>query len=79
MNICINAEVFKKLTEHVPRDRPAYARLEKATKLDGSITKPDEYWIDCSEQEADLYLATARTHFSHLSREIEYAISTAAR
>jgi hypothetical protein len=79
MKICLNTETYQKLLDHHPKESAGYSPLESAVKIDGGINTTDEYWIDCSEQEADAYLQIANTHFSNIVREIEYAIRTAHR
>lgn len=79
MKICLNSETYQKLLDHHPKDGAENSKLNSAVKIDGLINTSDEYWIDCSEQEADAYLQTANAHFGYMVREIESAIRTARR
>ena len=79
MKICLKAEPYLKLLDYVLQGSPEYSPLDQAVKIDGGTNTSDEYWVDCSEQQADLYLQTAQNHFSTFVRDIGYAIRTSRR
>ena len=78
MKLSLNTDCYSLLLDHIGLDAPARSTLEKATKLSGGINTGDEYWIDCTPQEADEFLDTARKYFPTRVRQIEQAIVNAA-
>ena len=79
MKICITAKPYSLILEHIRSDNLAYNAVKSALKIEGGITSLDDFWIDCSESEADEILAMARTNFPPFTREIEDAIAHALR
>lgn len=79
MKMLLKKECYELLLKHVSRDLSAYQALVKAGKIDGVLNTVDEYWVDCTPAESDEYLKAAHAHFPMRSREIEFAITTAAK
>lgn len=79
MKIALGTNSYSLLLKHVRPDNIGYMPLTTATKVDGLVNTVDEFWIDCSESDADAYLAIARTQFPECTREIEQAIVNAKR
>ena len=79
MRLCLNDEIYQKLLDSVPRISRAYLRLQNRIKIERGSKASSQYLIDCSEQEAAVYLKTARKHFPMLVERIEEAIRAARR
>ena len=79
MKIRLITDLYDLLLNHVPTESSAYGCLEKASKIDGLINAVDEYWVDCTPQQADEFLEAAKKHFQFRVREIEQAIVQAYR
>ena len=79
MKISISLKPYSLLLRHVRPDTIAYRPVASALKIDGSLNTLDTFWLDCSESEADAFLAIARTNFPECTREIEQAIAHALR
>jgi hypothetical protein len=79
MRVCLDDAIYQKLLDRVPRFTRAYLRLQNRIKIERGSNTTNRYLIDCSEQEADVYLQTARTQFPVIVAAIEEAIRTARR
>ena len=77
--MCIKADCYQLLLKHIPSDSSAYAALQNAIEVEGSIDTVDEYWVECTAAEAMEFARTARNHFPHRAAEIDHAILTAVR
>ena len=77
MKICLHTEVYELLRKHVPLQSPAYAALLAATKIIGHSFMFDQYWIEATDVDADMYLAAAEEFFPERISELETAIATA--
>ena len=64
---------------NIGSDNLAYKAVKSALTIEGVMKPLDDFWIDCSESEADEILAMARTNFPPFTREIEDAIAHALR
>ena len=74
MILSISANAYSLLREHVRPVDFGYSPLITATKISCSVNGVAEFWIDCSESEAESYLAIARINIPQAKREIEQAI-----
>ena len=63
--------------KHVPPDNIAYRPVTSALQIGGSVNTLDTFWLDCSESEADAFLAIAHTNFPKCTRKIEQPIAHA--
>ena len=79
MKIILHTEPYELLRKHVPVDGPAYAALLTARKVEGRATPFDQYWFDCTDVDADLYLAIAEELFPEYVKEIDRAVAQAVR
>ena len=77
MILSISANAYSLLREHVRPDDFGYSALITATRVSSSVKGMAEIWIDCSESEAESYLAVAQTNIPQHKREIEQAIDEA--
>jgi hypothetical protein len=75
MRIILHSEAYELLREHVPPDSLAYLSLVSATKIAGESSAYDQFWIQCSDVDADMYLAAAQQFFPERVKEIEDAIA----
>jgi hypothetical protein len=60
----------------VPETTPAYAALASATELHGG-TREGDFRVQCTEVDADLYLASAEQFFPDCLSELKTAIAKA--
>ena len=74
MILCISANAYSLLREHVRPGILGYSPLITATKISSSVNGVAEFWIDCGESDAESYLAIARKDILLRKREIEQAI-----
>ena len=79
MKICLHTEAYELLRKHVPLESPSYAALLAATKIIGHSFMFDQYWIECSDVDGDMYLAAAEEFFPERLPEMENAIAVAAK
>ena len=77
MIISISAIAYSLLRNHIRPDYVGYLPVIAATKISSSVNGVAEFWIDCSESEAEAYLAIARKNRFMRKREIEQAIAQA--
>jgi hypothetical protein len=75
MKIVLHAEAYELLREHVPPDSLAYVALLSATKIAGQSPVFDQFWIQCSDLDADMYLAAVQQFFPERVKEIEDAVA----
>ena len=74
MIISISADAYSLLCDHILPDNVGYSPLITATQVSTSVNGAAEFWIDCSESEAESYLVIARINLPQLKTEIEQAI-----
>jgi hypothetical protein len=79
MKIILYIEAYELLRAHIPPDTPAYTALLAATIFKGRSSMFDQYWIECGDVEAEMYLAAAEQYFPERVEEIQSAIPTATR
>jgi hypothetical protein len=76
MKICVHSEAYELLRKHVSLETPAYAALLAGTKIEGqSSIVFDQYWIECSDLDAGVYLAAAEEFFPEHLAELESTIA----
>jgi hypothetical protein len=79
VKIVLTAKCYELLLNHVPVDTDAYAPLAQAVQLEAIISNPNEFAIECSQLDADLYLATAEQFFPECITDVERAVAQATR
>jgi hypothetical protein len=80
MKICLFTEAYELLRKHVPVQTPAHAALIAAKKASGhSSSVFDLFYVQCSDVDADMYLAAAEEFFRERLREIESAVTARRR
>jgi hypothetical protein len=77
VRISFHTDCYKLLLKHVPVTTPAYAALINAIKVEGENKASDQYGFECSDLDADIYLATAEEFFPECINEVENAVSQA--
>jgi hypothetical protein len=78
MKISLTTDCYVLLLTNVPQDTEAFAALTKATKDDGR-NPVDEFYLDCSEVDGEMFLAAAEEFFPERIRELERAVERAVR
>lgn len=73
MRLTINTTCYNLLLKHTLLPSTAFGALQDAQKIDDH----DEYMIECSLEDAEVFYETVRKHFPGFSIHIEQAISAA--
>jgi hypothetical protein len=77
VKILLSTKCYELLLQHVPVDTDAYPPLAEAVQLDAIIRNPNEFAVECSELDGELYLATAEQFFPECVKDIERAMAQA--